>query len=225
VKPGVQLNVPDVFPAPAVNVAPEGRGAAVNVEIVSASGSVAVTVNVRSAFSATVRVAGAVTAGARSTLFTVIAVEAFPLSAFEAVNVTLYVPACVKPGVQLNVPDVFDPFFVNVAPEGSGAAVRFVIALPSGSEAVTVNESSTPSFTDCVAGAVTTGGRSVAEIVIAVAAVPVNAFVAVNVTLYVPAWPLDGVQLNVPDVFPAFFVNVAPEGSGAAVRFVIASPS
>ena len=38
----------------------------------------------------------------------------------------------------------------------------------------------------------------------------VRAFDAVNVTLYTPDCVLLGVQLNVPDVLAAFFVNVAP---------------
>jgi hypothetical protein len=85
-------------------------------------------------------VAGAVTTGARSTLFTVTVVAAEPDRAFVAVTVTVYVPACVKLGVQLNVPDVFPAFAVNVLPVVAGllAAVRDVIASPSGSDAVTV---------------------------------------------------------------------------------------
>ena len=86
---GVQLNVPDVLAAFAVNVAPAGSGAAVSDAIASPSGSAALTVNVISEFSAPEAVAGAVTTGARSTLVTVIAVVAEPLSAFDAVNVTL----------------------------------------------------------------------------------------------------------------------------------------
>ena len=81
--------MPEVFPAPAVNVAPAGRGAAVRVEIASPSGSDAVTVKVISVFSAPEAVAGATTTGARSELVTVIAVDAEPDRAFEAVNVTL----------------------------------------------------------------------------------------------------------------------------------------
>jgi hypothetical protein len=84
--------------------------------------------------------AGAVTTGARSTLFTVTVVAAEPERAFVAVTVTVYVPACVKLGVQLNVPDVFPAPAVNVLPVVAGllAAVRDVIASPSGSAAVTV---------------------------------------------------------------------------------------
>src|SRR5512143_1778900 len=100
--------------------------------MVSPSGSLAVTVKVRRTFSLTDCVAGAVTVGARSTFVTVICVRAEPLSVFDAVNVTLYVPACVKVGVQLNVPLVNDAFGVNVAPVGSGDAVSDVIAWPSG---------------------------------------------------------------------------------------------
>src|SRR5712671_4634219 len=97
------------------------------------------------------------------------------------------------------------------------AAVKVVIASPSGSDAVTVKVISVFSAPVTVAGAVTTGARSPFETVIAV--------VAVNVTLNVPVCALVGVQLNVPDVLPAPTVNVAPVGSGAAVSDVMASPS
>jgi hypothetical protein len=140
------------------------------------------------------------------------------------VKVTLYVPSCVLFGVQLNVPDVLAAFFVNVAPVGSGAAVRLVMASPSGSTADTVNVSRTfvgPLTDD---GAVTTGARSELVTVIVVDAEPERAFEAVNVTLYVPACVKDGVHENVPDVFAAFFVNVAPAGRPVATRFVMASP-
>jgi hypothetical protein len=88
---GVQLKVPDVFAASAVNVLPVVAGllAAVKEAIGSPSGSAADTVNVRRVPSATDCVAGAVTTGARSTLFTVIAVAAEPDRAFDAVNVTV----------------------------------------------------------------------------------------------------------------------------------------
>jgi hypothetical protein len=87
-------------------------------------------VNVRLTPSVTFCDAGAVTTGARSTLFTVIVVAAVPESPFAAVNVTVYVPACVKLGVQLNVPDVFPAPAVNVLPVVAGllAAVKDVIA-------------------------------------------------------------------------------------------------
>ena len=91
-----------------------------------------------------------------------------------------------KLGVQLNVPDVLVPFAVNVAPVGSGAAVRLVIALASGSLAVTVKVISVFSAPETDAGAVTTGARSPCVTVMTVVAEPVRAFVAVNVTLNVP---------------------------------------
>ena len=64
-------------------------------------------------------------------------------------------------GVQLNVPDVFPAPAVNVLPVVAGelAAVSELIAWPSGSNAVTVNERRMPSIADCVDGAVTTGAR------------------------------------------------------------------
>jgi len=84
--------------------------------------------------------AGATTTGARSTLFTVTVVAAEPDKAFDAVTVTVYVPACVNVGVQLNVPLVLPAPAVNVLPvvAGEEAAVKDVIAWPSGSAAVTV---------------------------------------------------------------------------------------
>jgi hypothetical protein len=97
------------------------------------------------------------------------------------------VPACVNDGVQLNVPDVFEAFTVKAAllPAGNAdvSAVRAVIVSPSGSEAVTENEISVPSFPEAVAGAVTTGARSTSFTVITVEAVPLKALLAVNVTV------------------------------------------
>src|SRR5688572_9115970 len=108
-------------------------------------------------------------------------VDAEPERAFEAVNVTLYVPACVKDGVHEKVPEVFAAFFVNVAPAGRGAATRFVIASPSGSDADTVKVISVFSAPPAVAGAVTTGARSVSVTVMFVVAEPESAFDAVKV--------------------------------------------
>ena len=86
--------MPDVFPAPAVNVLPvvAGELAAVREAIAWPSGSDAVTVNVSVESSATDCVAGATTTGARSTFTTVMVVAAVPVSAGEpdvAVNVTV----------------------------------------------------------------------------------------------------------------------------------------
>jgi hypothetical protein len=93
-----------------------------------------------SVFSFPEAVAGATTTGARSTLFTVSVVAAEPERTFEAVNVMVYVPACVKLGVHEKVPDVLPAPAVNVLPvvAGEEAAVNEVIACPSGSAAVTV---------------------------------------------------------------------------------------
>ena len=89
VEAGVQFKVPLVLPAPAVNVAPAVMAvpAAVSEVIAWASGSFAETVNESGAPTVPFCVAGAVTVGARSTLFTVIAVDAEPERAFVAVNV------------------------------------------------------------------------------------------------------------------------------------------
>jgi len=89
---GVQLKVPDVFPAPAVNVLPVVAGllASVNEVIAFPSGSTAVTVTVTGLPVVPEARPGAVTVGARSTLFTVIAVDAVaetPLA--TAVNVAV----------------------------------------------------------------------------------------------------------------------------------------
>ena len=72
------------------------------------------------------------------------------------------------------MPVVFPAPAVNVLPVVAGelAAVRDVIASPSGSAAVTVKLRATPSFTDCVAGAVTVGARSTLMTVNVVAAEP-----------------------------------------------------
>ena len=88
---GVHEKVPDVLPAPAVNVLPVVAGvlASVNVVIACPSGSAAVTVTVPATPPLKEAVEGAVTTGARSTLFTVIAVAAVPERAFDAVNVTV----------------------------------------------------------------------------------------------------------------------------------------
>ena len=87
---GVQLRVPDVLPAPTVNVAPAVMTVpeAVSEVMASPSGSVAPTVKVRSAFSQAILVAGAVTMGARSGSTTLMLVVANPDSEFDAVNVT-----------------------------------------------------------------------------------------------------------------------------------------
>jgi hypothetical protein len=102
-----------------------------------------------------------VTTGARSVTKTVTTVTAEPLSAFEAVVVRLIVvDPWLAGGVQAKVPAVNEAFVVNVAPEGSGAAVSELIGSPSGSEARTVNVIRVFGAPDALAGAVTTGGWS-----------------------------------------------------------------
>jgi len=91
-KDGVHENVPDVFETFVVKVLPDipGEGAAVNELIASPSGSFAVTTKLAGVFSVAETPAGAVTAGARSTLFTVIAVDAVAETPFAtAVNVAV----------------------------------------------------------------------------------------------------------------------------------------
>ena len=130
-------------------------------------------------------VAGAVTTGARSTLFTVSVVAAEPERVFVAVNVTVYVPACVKLGVHEKVPLVLPAPAVKVLPvvAGEEAAVNEAIASPSGSAADTVKVISVPSLPEAVAGEVTVGLRFPVVTVIVVAAEPDRAFEAVNVTV------------------------------------------
>ena len=144
-KVGVQESVPLVFPAPAANVAPAVMAVpeAVSEAIAGPSASDAETVKLKSEFSFTDAVAGAVTIGGLPAA-TVIAVEAEPERAFEAVNVTPKEP--VAAGVQLSVPLVLPAPAVNVAPAVMAVpvAVNEVIAWPSGSFAETVNESATP---------------------------------------------------------------------------------
>ena len=129
-------------------------------------------------------------------------------------------------GVQDNVPLVLPAPAVNVAPAVMAvpAAVSEAIAGPSASVAETVKVKSEFSFTEAVAGAVTTGAAP-APTVIEVEAEPERAFAAVNVTPNVPV--AAGVQFNVPDVLPAPAVNVAPAVMAvpAAVSEVIACPS
>jgi hypothetical protein len=82
---------------------------------------------VSGAFSATDAVAGAATAGARSTFVTVTCVFEAPESALLAVNVTEYAPDWLYVGVQLSVPDLWSALEVNMAPEGMFVAVSDVI--------------------------------------------------------------------------------------------------
>ena len=92
-------------------------------------------------------------------------------------------------GVQESVPLVFPAPTANDAPAVMAVpeAVNVEIAWASGSFAETVNERSEFSFTEAVAGAVTTGGLSVTPCtVICVAAEPEligAADVALNVTV------------------------------------------
>jgi hypothetical protein len=93
------------------------------------------------------------------------------------------IPASRLVGVQANVPCVLVALAVNVAPAGSGLAVRAVIASPSGSPAETVNVRGDPPKAGTLRGAVTTGARSGTPIRMDVVAEPWSVFVAVNVTL------------------------------------------
>jgi len=183
VKVGVQDNVPLMFPAPAANVAPAVTTVpeAVSEVIAGPSASNAVMLIVSSAFSFIEAVAGAVTTGAPPPML--IPVDAEPDRMLAAVNLTEKEP--VELGVQLSVPVVLPPPAVNVAPAVMAVptAANDVIASPSGSFADTVKVRSAPMMPVAVAGAVTTGARSVALLTrIAVDAEPERAFEAVNVT-------------------------------------------
>ena len=83
--------MPLVLPAPAVKLLPvvAGDEAAVNELIASPSGSDADTVKLPATPWLKDWLAGAVTTGARSTLFTVTIVAAVPERAFDAVTVTV----------------------------------------------------------------------------------------------------------------------------------------
>ena len=91
------MNVPLVWLAFGVNDAlcPAGRFAklAVSAVIASPSGSAAVTCTVIRVPALPLAAAGAVTTGARSAFWPVMTVAAEPLSAFDAVNVTVWLPA------------------------------------------------------------------------------------------------------------------------------------
>jgi hypothetical protein len=110
------------------------------------------------------------------------AVVADPLSVFDAVNVTLYVPSWAFVGVHAKVPEVLAALEVKVAPDGSGAAVNETIASPSGSAALTVKLMGALGAALAVAGAKTTGGRPGPPTTMVVVAAPDSAFDAVKVT-------------------------------------------
>src|SRR5262245_43902409 len=149
----------------------------------SPSGSTTEICTVSESPSATLAVAGAVTTGARSVLVTVMVVVSEPESALLAVKMTLYVPVWEKFGVQLKVPLVLLGPEVNVAPGGRPDATRERIGSLSGSATVIFTVSGWFSATVVVAGAVTTGARSVLVTVMAVVPEPESALLAVNVTL------------------------------------------
>src|SRR5436190_21534109 len=113
-------------------------------------------------------------------------VLAEPDKALLAVNVTVYLPACLKPGVQLSVPLLLSAAAVKVAPAGSPVALSELIASRSESAAVTSTVNSEVSVPEAVGGAVTTGGRSVFVTVMVVLEEEDSVLLAVNVTVYVP---------------------------------------
>src|SRR5206468_11226486 len=92
-----------------------------------------------------------------------------PVTALAARNVTMNVPVSFADGVHLSVPLKFPDPVVKVAvlPAGSfdRSAVSELIALPSGSEAVTASDSAVPGVPVLRAGATTTGGWSPPPIV------------------------------------------------------------
>jgi hypothetical protein len=87
----------------------------------------------------------------------VIVVDVDALSALAAVNVTVTLPACANPGVQLSVPVVLPEPGVKVAPAGNPVAESDTIVSASGSDAVTFTVSGLPSAPLAVAGALTSG--------------------------------------------------------------------
>ena len=189
------------------------------------------TVKETGSFTAVATWLGADIAGVRVQSVTVMFVEADPgQETFVAVNVTEYVPACVKPGVQSNVPEkpqYPDGLAVNVAPAVIAVpeAVSEATDGPSGSEAVTVKAISEPSGPETAGGALTNGDAPPTGTAIEVDAEPVRVLDAVNVAVKLP--PAAGVQERVPDVLLTLLANVAPAVMAVpvAVREVIASPS
>ena len=78
-------------------------------------------------------------------------------------------------GVQVNVPVGVTPVLpTNIAPLGTPDAVKEVIAVPSGSLAVTLTVKRLPSATLTAGGAITTGGLSALVTVMADVAVFVS---------------------------------------------------
>src|SRR5262245_53124581 len=127
---------------------------------------------------------------------------------------------------------------MNVAPGGRSLAVSEAIGWPSGSAAVTLTVRNEFSATATVAGAVTTGARSVLVTVTTVVAEPESALLAVIMMLWLPAWEKSGAKRSVPVVLPGPGVTVVlgaslvvseamgwPSGSAAATFTVRSPPS
>src|SRR5262245_52737771 len=113
---------------------------------------------------------------------------------------------------------------MNVAPGGRSLAVSEAIGWPSGSAAVTLTVRNEFSATATVAGAVTTGARSVLVTVTTVVAEPESALLAVIMMLWLPAWEKSGAKLSVPVVLPGPGVSVAQEGP-STVSLLVGCPT
>ncbi len=215
VKLGVQVKVPVPLRL-LTKLAPEGTPTALIVGVVP-SGSVAVSLNVRSTPSLTFFGPMVASTGARLTLLTVMTTTSLSASEpSEAINVTLKAPDCVKFGVHVKVP-VPLRLLTKLAPEGTPTAL-IVGVVPSGSVAVSLNVRSTPSLTLFAPIVARIGARFTLLTVIATTSLSARApSDAMTVTLKTPLCVKSGLKLKVPVPLP-LFVNVALVGTLSALR-------
>jgi len=179
---GTRPQVPDVWLPFGVKLAPKGSGCTVSDVMASPSGSAAVTWKISGKPGRTPRAAGAFATGGRSTFAIVMVVAEEPDFALLARKVTTKLPACVKLGVQRSWPLAFSGPGVKVAPAGRPDALIEPIASPSGSEAVMSIVSRLFSLPAAVAGAETTGERSLFAMLSTVVVELASALLAVKVT-------------------------------------------
>src|SRR5690349_20940984 len=140
---------------------------------------------------------------------------AVPADASVALQLTVYEPAWLKFGVPVSVMLGFNTGPAEAGPARNAAlfVCDKVTVSASGSDAEPVIETAVFSVPLCVAGAVMTGFRFRFAIVRAVvaAAVPADASVALQLTVYEPAWLKFGVPVSVMLGF-----NTGPAEAGPA---------
>src|SRR3990172_5175727 len=155
--------------------------------------------------------------GGRFTLFTVIVTTSESAKEpSEAMNVTLYVPAWTNDGVQLNRPRLFKES-TKVAPEGRLSADRTGV-LRSGSLELMLKPNNWFSLVLRAPMAFSTGARFTLFTVMTTTSLSAKvASLAINVTLYVPAWVNDGVQVKRPLPFRES-TKTAPAGRLTALK-------